>query len=764
MNNNSNNKQEKGDLWIVAIGASAGGLKAIEEFFDHLQSDSNAAFVLIQHLSPDFKSLMKEILEKHTNMNLHRVQDGMKLKPNNIYLIPNYSNLVVREKKLYLVDRTPKQSLKSNLPINLFFKSLAENKSEKIIGIVLSGTGSDGSIGLQEISEAGGVCLVQSPASAEFDGMPSSALATGVVDQALPPSQLASLVYEIVKQNRLKNPVLTNGNSSQLDTRQLQTIIEILKSSQDIDFTYYRPSTFSRRTFRRCSITGYEDVDSYIEHLEYSIEEQRILKDDLLIGVTRFFRDLPAWQILERKITAYLQTKAQPSNFTFRAWVSACSSGEEAYSLAIMLDQIREKTGKEFNIKIFATDLDGIALTEASKGIYSESIGSNIPEYILNKYFSWRGDKYHIVRYIREMIIFAPHNLVKNAAFTQMDLVTCRNVLIYLRTHLQDQVLRRLHFALTSKGILFLGESESLGSIENEFLNLDSKWKIFQKLRDIRLPFVEKNRKEFSYDTPLVVSQPYVRNHHQNNRSTPPNRQKYPLVDNILHQALVDVYANRNVTCLLADKNGGLIHTVADKLRLLQVPQGKQTNKVISMLPEQLSLPISTGINRAIRSEENITYTDVRFETNEQEVIVVDITIKSSRTNQATDMFLTLIVEEGQKSLIPTVADSTLIKFSGQDANQHLDQLEYELQQTRENLQATIEELETSNEEQQSSNEELLASNEELQSTNEELQSVNEELYTVNSEYQSKITELTQLSNDVENLLRSTGLGVVFLD
>lgn len=750
------NDSATSSLFIVGIGASAGGLRALESFFDNMPSDTGATFVVVQHLSPDFKSLMKELLERHTMMVIHRVEEGMELEANHIYLIPPRHNLVVRHGRLRLLDQPASPRSQPNFPINLFFESLAKDAQERAIGVVLSGTGSDGSIGLQAISEAGGITLVQSPNTAEFDGMLQSALTTGIVDQVLAPDALAQFIATLLTQGSQGPPTSREGSATELDSHQVGEVIALLADSEDIDFSYYRVSTLSRRVFRRCSLTGYDDTDRYLDYLRRNPEEQRLLKKDLLIGVTHFFRNWPAWQTLEQDVLPEMIQQLEGTNPIFRAWVSACATGEEAYSMAIMIDHVMENIGKRYPIKIFATDLDAIALKRAADGVYPEAAVRDIPQALLSRYFTWNNNSVVISRRIREMIIFVPHDLTKNAGFTQMNLISCRNVLIYIRPPLQQHVIRTLHFSLRSKGVLFLGESETVGDLQEEFITLDAKWKIFQKRRDVRLPLF--NWSGHGVLSPIMGTKPVLTTLRQ--RTPEPSMR----IDPLLQKALSNIYVQRQATCVLVDNRDRLIHTVSDAAKLLEVPTGRQTQDITAMLPLELRVPVSTALHQARRSQSAVDYFGITVNQGDQERRV-NINVTHTASDRQTDSFCTLVLDNSQPQLeVVEKRTTTAANDLDEHTRQRLIELEYELQQSRENLQATIEELETTNEEQQATNEELLASNEELQSTNEELHSVNEELYTVNTEYQSKIRELTELTVDVENIFRSTDIGIVFLD
>ena len=740
------NSPRENSFFVVGIGASAGGLRALEEFFENMPSDSGAAFVVIQHLSPDYESLMSELLKRRTNMSVQGVEEQMRLTPNTIFLIPPGQNLVLENKRLHLIRQTRDQSRQLNFPIDLFFQSLAAESKEYSINIILSGTGSDGTRGIQEVSESGGIVLAQDPATAEFDGMPQSAIATGIVDLVLSPSELAQATYQFVT-SPTELQAFRNGQQNRLGPIQLQQIVSTIEQYENVDFTHYKPSTLIRRIQRRCLLMGYEDLDNYIRRLETSEEERSALRNDLLITVTRFFRDSEAWQILEQSILPQLIEQADP-NQTLRIWITACATGEEAYSMAILLRELLDHCPSPRKAKIFATDIDQVALNKASSGVYPASTVSNLSEARLNRFFVCRDDdSFEASRSLREMIIFANHNLAKDAAFTHMDLISCRNVLIYMQPELQNQVLRNLHFALKAKGILFLVVSETLGTLEAEFKPLQRKWKIYQKLRHVKLPLTTPDI------TALSVKQlrPY-----------PAAPSRLPRFDPLLETAFKTLLNHRETTCLLIDRQTQLLYVCGDALNLLKVPDGRSSKDVLNMLPQSLQLPLSTALHRIRQGKENyVQYSGCQITDSGDDDLTVSLEVCQKTANRDTSEFFIVVI--GRENS-PKIADLSSRFEADTDTAQYILQLEQELQRTRENLQATIEELETTNEEQQATNEELIASNEELQSTNEELQSVNEELYTVNAEYQSKIQELTELNNDLDNLLGNIEVGVIFLD
>ncbi len=737
--------QDKGnyDFFVVGIGASAGGLRALEEFFANMPADSGAAYVVIQHLSPDFKSLMKELLGRTTRMEIFRVEDGMEIKPNCVYLIPPGQNLEVKNRRLQL-QRQHRERPGPNFPIDIFLQSLGEDAGDRAIGVVLSGTGSDGSEGLRMLNESGGIGMAQDPGTAEFDGMPQSAIATRIVDSIGSPIELAEVIYDFVKAPGLEERNNEPRSKLALDSFRLGQITNILNRHQHFNFTHYKPSTLSRRIHRRCLITGYDNIDDYIGRLQIERQEREILCQDLLISVTKFFRDAAAWEFMETNIIPTILEKIN-SGDELRCWVSACATGEEAYTLAMLIDEAVADLGKQIKIKIFATDIDKIALEKAANGIYPESIAKDLNPERLERYFIRQEQSFQVSKELREKLIFAPHDLTKDATFTRMHIITCRNVLIYMQPQLQQQVLRNFHFSLVPKGFLFLGEAETVAQLEDELVPIQKKHKIYHKARDSRLPLpvrgVENFTKHFLSQTPIRQA---------------PKSTKEPM----LEAALNNLLGQQKATCLLVDKNNHVVYMFEDLAKVLKFPTGNPTTEAIKLVILPLQLPLNTALRRAQKEHNAVAYTGIKVDYGEKQRILSLKVSYEQASKIAGDFFMVTIAEDAEVEVAPQArhfeADS--------EVSHRILELEYELQQSRENLQSTIEELETTNEEQQATNEELIASNEELQSTNEELHSVNEELFTVNAEYQSKIQELTELNADVDNLLQSTDIGVVFLD
>lgn len=727
------------NFFIVAIGASAGGLQALETFFDNLPNHPHAAFVIVQHLSPDFESMMTEILQRRTALPVDSIEDELEIQPSRVYVLPPKKHLIVKDRRLRLIESPDS----FDYPIDKFLNSLVEEWSEKIIAILLSGTGSDGTKGIKAVSRAGGIGLVQSPETAQFNSMPGSAIPSGLVDEILSPQELAQTVFELIRYSD-NFPESTAQKAANIDPDRLKAILDILVEQEEIDFTNYKVSTISRRINHRCVVNHCENLKEYTDLLENSPQEQKLLRRDLLIGVTQFFRDLPAWDYLRDRVLPELISKLEP-NEQLRIWISACATGEEAYSMAILVDEAIAAASKPIKVKIFATDIDTEALETAAGGIYPKGISDALNSERLEKYFTFTGEHYQVKRFLREMLIIAPHDLSKNAGFSKMNLVSCRNVLIYMKPPLQKHVIQLLHFALANRGILFLGSSESLGDLSEEFTTLQSKWKLFRKRRDVSLSTTHLNRPTFINQLP----------------STSPSKAKGDRAsDRLLSEVFKYCLNEQPITCILVSRTNQLLRVFYNAAQLLEFPVGEAILDVVEIVPSGLQLPLSTALHRAKRDRESVLYTGIKIEREGKE-LNVNLRVGCQKENSTQGDYLIVVFEIETPTVCPTAA--MRFDISEEAANQ-LTELEYELQQTRENLQVTIEELETTNEEQQATNEELLASNEELQSINEELQSVNEELYSVNAEHQSKIEQLTQLNNDIDNLLRSTDIGVIFLD
>jgi two-component system CheB/CheR fusion protein len=725
------------DFYVVGIGASAGGLEALEKTFRAMPEDTGMAFVIVQHLSPDFKSLMDELLARHTKMPIHRVEDGMLVQPNSLYLIPPKQDMVIRDGRLRLTEKDSSQPL--SLPIDHFFRSLAKDCRSRGIAIVLSGTGSDGSRGLRDVHEAGGLVIVQSVESSRFDGMPLSALDTRLVDLVVPPAKIADALCRYAQ-----HPIRSQLAQPPINESSLEHVFRLLQERHGIDFNHYKPATIIRRIERRVQLQHHNDITDYVQTIENDPEEVDQLYRDLLIGVTRFFRDDEAFEALQRDILPAL-ILAEPAGSPFRAWVAACGTGEEAYSIAIAINECMRRLKHPRSVKIFATDVHVASIETAHVGKYPAAQLDDMDEERRARYFNDLDTHFQVRPELREMIVFAPHNLNKDAPFTRLHLVTCRNLLIYFRPSAQKRAISLFHFSLLVGGVMFLGASESPGDLIEEFEQVNDRWKMYRKLRDVRLAT------DFQIGSPLESVRQLSGGLRAINHETvtESDRELLANIDAMLNQFMPPG--------MMVSDRGEVIRLFNGAGRYLAPGDGRPSNHISDMSEGDLRLALTSGLQSATRTKQPVAYPGVIVNTLDGPR-KVRLEIKPIRAASVTTPYLITFGEAVKTGEVP----ATIVLDSA--AKTHMQELELELRHTRENLQATIEELETSNEELQATNEEMVASNEELQSTNEELHSVNEELYSVNAEYQTKITELTELTNDMDNLLASTEVHTLFLD
>ncbi len=724
---------------IVGIGASAGGLEAIEAFFDSMPPSDEFAFVIIQHLSPDYKSLMPELLHRHTKMPIRQAEEGLLVEPGTIYLNQPKKNLTIFHGKLFFAQ----QEEGLNLPIDIFFRSLAEDQGEQAVGVILSGTGTDGTRGIRAIKVAGGMVMVQDEESAQFDGMPKSATSTGIVDYVLPPSKMPGELMQFVKGRfSLERNYHESGLSSD---DAMAKMLGLVRSKTGIDFSLYKPNTIVRRIERRMGINQVSSADEYLRILQDSPLELQTLFREILIGVTKFFRDPDAFETLKNKVLPEI-FNAKSHSEPVRVWVAGCSTGEEAYSLAIVFSEYLEEHNLTNDIKIFSTDIDKDALDFASYGIYPESIVADTSMERLGKYFLKKGDSYQVKPSIREKVIFAYHNIMKDPPFARTDLVSCRNLLIYLQPALQKRVLANFQFSLVKDGYLFLGSSESVGDFSSYFSTVDVKWKLYRNrggLQRMEMP------------SPLVATDLSTRRLDDRRALSMQAARGQRTMEKLFEQ----VISESMPPSVLVNEDKQMLHIFGDVTQFLTLPTGRMNTDITQMARNDLAIPLATGLQRTSRRNDEVLYQNISMGSADRSSYI-DLRI---RPFTVSEQGYFLVSFEPAQSVVP--APDTGESFDMQThVQKRIDDLEQELQYTKESLQATVEEVETSNEELQATNEELLASNEELQSTNEELQSVNEELLTVNAEYQKKISELTELNDDMDNLMASTDIGTIFFD
>ena len=720
--------------FVVGIGASAGGLEALESFFHEVPLDTGMAFVVVQHLSPDFRSVMSDLLGRHTRLPIHLVEDGMPVEANHVYLIPPKKEMIIAEGRLLLSERERVHEL--SLPIDVFLRSLAQDIGARSVAIILSGSGSDGSRGVRHVADAGGLVLVQDPDTAQFDGMPRMALEAGVATHVHAPREMI---------HTLKEHAAADAKAMHAEPRReiptgIAAVYQMLLDEFALDFTHYKPSTVTRRIERRLALAESADIHEYVKRLRQEHDELDVLYRDLLIGVTRFFRDKAAFDVLEQQVLPDL-VKRGGREVPLRIWVAGCATGEEAYSLAISLQEVMAKHGQR-PVKIFATDIHPGSLERAARGLYEVEAVANVSADRLERWFTRVGNAYQVLPELRSMVVFARHNVIRDAPFTRVDLVTCRNLLIYLQVPAQQKVLSLIHFALNRGGVLFLGPSESAGQFAQDFESIDKHWRMYKKHSDVRVP---TDMRVPAFDRAERTIAPLTG-----------GRQSFAQLLATYDVLLDDVMP----PSLLLSERGEVVHAFGGASRFLRPRDGRQGLEVLSVVDDELKMVLVGGLKRALNEQTSLVFKGVRVKTEAGDE-TYDITIRHVRnTTRTTPHVLVSFQRDEQTHAERPTREIDLDQVSrGQ-----LALVEAELDRTKENLQAAIEELETSNEELSAANEELQASNEELQSTNEELQSVNEELYTVNGEYQRKIGELTELTNDMDNLLSSTDIGTIFLD
>lgn len=730
---------------IIAIGASAGGLEALKAFFANTTGAKNSAFVVIQHLSPDYKSMMGELLKRSTDLQIQEVSEGMEVKPGNIYLVPPVNNLVLRDGLLHLTEKPKNQSL--NLPIDMFFESLAREMKDQAIGVILSGTGSDGTRGARAIKENDGMVMVQEPKEAQFDGMPRSAISTGLVDYVLPVKKMGD---ELI--NFMTAPTIFHFEEGDIkyDQTELIKILNFVHEQTGLDFREYKRSTLARRVARRVSVCKCRSLSEYHGYLTSTEGEVGVLYREFLIGVTKFFRDIKVWEILRERVIPELIAEKENGD-TLKIWDVACSTGEEAYSLAMCIFEEMEKQHKELTVKIFATDISEKHLEIGGRGTYPESIAADVPAEFLTRYFVSKPHSYMVVERLRNSVIFSRHNVIKNPPFSGMDLVACRNLLIYFQSAIQNKALNVLHYALRKGGILVLGTSESIDVHASSFQEIDRKWKIFRNINPSK-----RLESPVSHSPSVLVPSGARKSRRTGRPAIESNKAR------LGHQFNETILSHFNAASVFVDSEFNIIEALGEFRKYANLPSNGFSVNLLEMLDQDLRYLVQNSLKKAEKLQKKIYHKDAVYHHSGQKK-AVDIIVKHfKQPNLNEETFFTVTFIEKELNLENTeVVDNVTLTHR---TKEYVLNLEEELKQTREELQHSLEEIESSNEELQAANEELLASNEELQSTNEELQSVNEEINTVNAENLQKMEDLAALNADINNLLESTQIGTIFLD
>ncbi len=737
------------DFPIVAIGASAGGLEAFEAFFTNMPPDAGMAFVIIQHLDPSHKSILADLLRRYTKMEVRQVVDRTKIKQNCVYVIPPNANLAVLHGTLHLLDPVQKPGIRT--PIDYFFRSLAEDQKENSICIVMSGTGSEGTLGLRAIKGEGGMGMVQAPLTAKYDSMPTNAIATGLADYVLPPEKMPAQLIDYVNHTREGRVTSTRIAPKTVDL--LDKVFILVREHTGHDFSLYKSNTILRRIDRRMAINRVRVLEDYVRILQNTPEEARVLFKELLIGVTSFFRDPEAFQALKKKALMKL-IRERPKNSPLRIWVPGCATGEEAYSIAMIARECMDSLQTEAEVQVFATDIDAEAIEAARTGIYPRSIVVDVNEERLRRFFVEVDGSFQVKKDIRDKLVFAIQNVVADPPFSRLDLVSCRNLMIYLTSELQRKLIPLFHYALRKDGFLFLGTAETVGEFGDLFSTEDRKWKLFKRReRDLTVEGVAYlpilRRSDATDPRPILRL---------------PSAARGINYSEAVDRLMLDLYSPAGV---VVNVHGEILYVHGRTGKFLEMAPGHSSMNVVNMAREGLRLELAGALRKATGLKREIRCEGVKVVTNGGEERI-NLMVKPFHESEHFKETYMVIFEEVHEK--PQKEDSPALTPSD-GAQSRVKELEQELKATREYLQSTIEELETANEELKSTNEELQSSNEEMQSTNEELetskeelQSVNEELATVNTELQQKIDDLSKASSDMQNLLASTQVSTIFLD
>lgn len=757
MTENRNKQQKTSDnssnMLYVGIGASAGGLDALEKFLSNITEKSGMAFIIVQHMDPTHKSGLVNILSRYTKLKVQEVEDGVKVIEDHVYIIPPNKDMGILDGKLQLMEPLEPHGLR--MPINYFFTTLAQDQEDKSVGVILSGFGSDGSIGLKAIKANGGISIAQDPATAASDGMPNSAIKTGHVDIILAPEQIPTklLSYKNTSGKIIKKILSTEDEAEQA----LMKIFILIRNRTGHDFSQYKKSTIYRRVGRRMNIHQIEEMSQYLRYLQKNPNEIDLLFREFLINVTSFFRDPEAFESFKKVVSKYIVNKKSELD-TLRIWAPGCSSGEEVYSIAIVIQEILEETNKHLEVQIFGTDLDLNSIKIARSGTYSDIIIKDISPERLKKFFYMNENIYTIKNNVRETVVFANHNVLKDPPFTNLDILTCRNLLIYLETEAQEKVLSKFKYSLNKDGLLFLGPSENIGEFIDTFIVLDKKWKIYRSIKSkgSRFDFVknqtfpvEKNSLNFGSSKldPLETKPGTSMN-----------------IINIAEKNLVDIFAPPSA---IINNLGEILYIHGRLGKYLEPSPGKARMNILEMANDGIKLGLSSAIGNAVSNNKETVFESLKID-DESGEDYVKLTVRPiNEPDTVQDLFIVSF-----EPTIPEDKDEDKITLDPlSKSSEHIKALENKLKLTTERLNSTIEEMTTSNEELKSANEELQSMNEESQSTNEELetskeelQSINEELTTVNNELQMKIDELSTVNDDMTNLFNSTEIATIFVD
>jgi two-component system CheB/CheR fusion protein len=751
----NNGDEAANDFPIIGIGASAGGLAAFEQFFTAMPPDTGMAFVVVQHLSADHISILPQIIQRYTAMPVTQVTEGIEVNPNSIYVIPPGYNLALLDGHLTLLQRETEQG--TRLAIDFFFRSLAQVRGASAIGVVLSGTGSDGSLGLKMIKAEGGLTVAQDPGTAEFGDMPRNAIATKEVDFILPPERIGDLILKYTRHQVLDG--YQRGESDfQIPRGGLQNLYYLLRSRTGHDFSLYKQNTLLRRIERRMKICLVQSMDEYITRLENHPEEIEALFQEILINVTHFFRDQEAFQALTEKAIRPLIRLRHATHAPLRVWVAGCSSGEEAYSVAIAIQEQLEALKTECAVQIFATDLDEEAIAAARKGFYSDGSLENVSAERLGRFFYQEEDGYQVKKPLRDRVVFSPQNVISDPPFSKIDLLCCRNLLIYLEHELQNQLFLQFHYSLNPEGFLFLGNSESISGNSDLFAVIDRKHKIFQRKEAVTRRLLKTKIRS--------IPQQFIPHESE-------SLMKRPVKGGLREWAEKALLEFHSPACVIIDQKHNILFIHGRTGKYLEPVPGEMNANLIRMAREGLKTELATAIHAATANEETIRREGVQVKTN-GDYQAIHLTVRPVEGLRNYDELMMVVFEEAERAPASETASQKSDGESPPDrsvSNRQITHLQKELKEKDDYLHTIIDELEdtnqdlkSTNEELQSINEEMQSANEELETSKEELQSINEELSTINAELQNKNEELTALNNDIYNLLSSIEIGTIFLD
>jgi len=747
---------------IVAIGASAGGLEAFTELLRALPVDTGMAFVLIQHLDPKHHSILSELIAKETGMPAREVTNGLRLEPNHIYVIPPNANMAVADHTLQLLGRH--ESPAGHMPIDYFMRSLAQMQGKRAIGVVLSGSGTDGTLGMAEIQANGGVTFAQDNETAKFQSMPRSAVQANCVDYVLPPKGIAKELARIAQHPYIDSDAQTlAAELGRNENRSLNSIFQLLRRSAGIDFTHYRKTTILRRIQRRMVVHKLHHIEEYVSYVHSNPEEIALLYKDMLITVTSFFRDPTVFDALKSEVFPAILKNREPET-PIRIWTPGCASGEETYSVAISLLEYMGEKATQTAIQLFGTDLSETSIIRARSGFYPENIQVDVSPERLARFFSKMDGGYRISKTIRDTCVFAQHNILHDPPFSQIDLICCRNLFIYLETELQHRVLALFHYSLRPNGFLVMGTSEGIGSATDLFSTEDRSNKIFAKKAAVprAMTFSVNARRDFADVTvPTGASRHLLE-----------SAGNYAEMQKEFDRRLLSQYAPAAV---FVTEDLEIVHTRGDINNYLALAAGRPSFSLLKMAPEGMLLDLRNALARAKKDlrpvrRENIRMkkTDGGGKSSEQRSRMVNFEVVPLRINHVKQRYLMIIFDERKQD--GGLKEQWAPAKQKRRIDERAAKLEQDLAAAKEYLQSVIESQEATNEELQSANEEILSSNEELQSTNEELetakeelQSTNEELATVNDELRSRNTEIVQVNSDLTTLLYGIDLAVVLV-